>query len=208
MIEDNIKNLRKAASISNTSSSDKLWCAMAGNEEAIDTVTYETIASNKPSKILYREHVIFKESYMSKKINFILLYGDAEEIRDLCNICQDKGGAFIQIAPHYVKGEENLLLFVGPETSMMRFIANLEKSMMEYKFIMEDKTTGFIETDINLTIDLPELLGRLINPLFQMSDVVLSTLLISAEPRNINMIENIAKENRVFIINFNDVLEE
>ena len=44
-----------------------------------------------------------------------MLYGETNKIRDLSSISKENGGAYLKIAPYYVKEESNLMLIVGPE---------------------------------------------------------------------------------------------
>ena len=110
MIESKIKVLRKAAQVSTTQSSDNIWCVVAGNEEMVNNVAYSAISSKDRVKILFREHVDLKESFVRKKFDFIMVYGDTDKIRELSLICKENGGAYLKIAPYYVKNEPNLLL--------------------------------------------------------------------------------------------------
>ena len=41
-----------------------------------------------------------------------------------------------------------------------------------------------------------------------MTDVALSTILISTEEKNIEKIKEVAKSNKVFVVEFNEILEE
>ena len=72
MIESKIKALRQAAQVSSTSSG-KIWCVAAGNEDTINSVAYEAIASKDKVKILFREHVSVKEAFVRKKFDLMML---------------------------------------------------------------------------------------------------------------------------------------
>ncbi|MDR3063197.1 MAG: hypothetical protein LBU40_03545, partial [Methanobrevibacter sp.] len=80
MIDDRIKLLRKAAQVSTEESSDKLWCVVAGNEELMNEIVYSVISSKKRVEILFREHIIIKESFGRKKFDFLMLWGDTDKI--------------------------------------------------------------------------------------------------------------------------------
>jgi hypothetical protein len=123
-------------------------------------------------------------------------------------MCKDNGGAYLKIAPYYVLNEPNLMLTVGPENSIKKFMGDCEKSRLKLKYLIEDKTTGFIETDVYITNMLPEFVRNTINPLFKMADVALSTVLISADEELIPKIKEIAKVNKIFVIEFNKILKE
>ncbi|GAB4314727.1 MAG: hypothetical protein Kow0019_14610 [Methanobacteriaceae archaeon] len=208
MIESKIKVLRKAAQVSTMHDSDKIWCVIAGNEDMVNNVAYEAISEKERVQILFREHITMKESFVTKKFDFIILYGDLNKIRDLSLICKDNGGAYLKIAPFYVLNEPNLILSVGPDTAIKQFVGDLEKNGIDYTFILEDKTTGFIETDVYMTNRLPKFVRNVIDPLFKMTDVVLSTLLISTGEDYIDKVKEIAKSNQIFVLEFKKILEE
>ncbi len=208
MIENKIKMLRKAAKVSTVQDSEEIWCVIAGNEEMVNNVTYAAIMDKERVKVLCREHVRTKESFVTKKFDFIMLYGDINKIRDLSLVCKENGGAYLKIAPYYVKNEPNLLLTVGPENGIKKFVGDCEKSMVKLSFLIEDQTTGFIETDVYITNKMPAIVRNTIDPLFKMADVALSTVLISAEEEYIPKIKEIARKNRIFAIEFNKILKE
>ena len=209
MIEDKIQVLRQAAKVSNEQSSDKIWCVAAGNEELVNDIAYAAIASKDKVKILFREHITLEESYVHKKFDFIMLFGDADKIRELSYVCKENGGASIQIAPFYVGNEPDLMLLVAPDDAIKKFVGAAERKSSHFSILLEDQTTGFIEADLQLSINLPEFLQDLIAPLFNMSDVVLSTALISIEnEKNVEKIKKLAKNNNVFIIDFKDIVDK
>ncbi|HMK54316.1 MAG TPA: hypothetical protein VK444_05985 [Methanobacteriaceae archaeon] len=208
MIENKIKILRKAAKVSTVQDSDQIWCVIAGNEEMVNNVAYAAIMDKERVKVLCREHVATKESFVTKKFDFIMLYGDINKIRDLSLICKENGGAYLKIAPYYVKNEANLLLMVGPENSIKKFVGDCEKSMLKLSFLLDDQTTGFIETDVYITNKLPAIVRNTIDPLFKMADVALSTVLISTDEQYISKIKETARKNRIFVIEFNKILKE
>jgi hypothetical protein len=195
MIEDKIQ------------SSNRLWCVAAGNEELVNDIAYAAIASKDRVKILFREHITLEESYVHKKFDFIMLYGDADKIRELNYICKDNGGAYIQIAPFYVGNEPNLTLLVAPDDAIKQFVGDVERGDSKFSILLEDQTTGFIEADLQLSINLPSFLQNMLAPLFNMSDVVLSTILISIENKeDVGKIRKIAANNNVFLIDFKNVI--
>ncbi|NYB51038.1 MAG: hypothetical protein HVN35_00490 [Methanobacteriaceae archaeon] len=208
MIENKIKILRKAAEVSTVLDSDYIWCVIAGNEDMVNNVAYSAIVDKDRVRILCREHVTTRESFVTKKFDFIMLHGETSKIRELSMICKENGGAYLKIAPYYVKDEANLLLIVGPENSIKKFIGDSEKSRVKLSFLIEDQTTGFIETDVYITNMLPRFIRNTIDPLFKMADVALSTVLLSADDENIPKIKEIAKSNKIFLIEFNKILKE
>ncbi|MDR2967686.1 MAG: hypothetical protein LBU74_07035 [Methanobacteriaceae archaeon] len=209
MIEDKIQVLRKAAKVSTEQSSYNLWCVIAGNEELVNNIAYAAIASKDRVKILFREHVLLKESFVYKKFDFIMIYGDSSKIRELSYICKDDGGAYIQIAPYYVSDEPNLMLLVAPEDAIKKFVGDVERLESQFSILLEDQTTGFIETDLKVNMWLPSLISNIIAPLFNMSDVILSTVLVSMEKeKDVKNIKKIAKSNKIFVIDFKDIIME
>lgn len=208
MIENKIKTLRQAAKVSTVQDSDKIWCVIAGNEEMVNNVAYEAILNKDRVKILFREHITSRESFVTKKFDFIMLYGETSKIRDLSLISKESGGAYLKIAPYYVEDESNLMLVVGPEDSIKKFLGDVEKSTVKASFLLEDKTTGFIESDVYITRWMPKFVRNVVDPLFKMADVALSTVLISTDEEYIEKIKQIAKTNKIFAIRFKDILKE
>jgi hypothetical protein len=208
MLENKIKTLRKAAKVSTMQDADEMWCVIAGSEEMINNVAYEAILNKDRVKILCREHVTTKESFVTQKFDFLMLYGNVNKIRDLTMISKEEGGAYLKIAPYYMENESNLLLLVGTDNHIKKFMGDGEKARLNFKFLLEDKTTGFIETDVYLTNKMPTLLRKTIDPLFKMADVALSTVLISAEENHKKGIKDLARQNKLFAIEFDKILKE
>jgi hypothetical protein len=208
MIENKIKILRKAAEVSTVQDSDYIWCVIAGNEDMVNNVAYSAIMDKERVKVLCREHVTTRESVVTKKFDFIMLYGETSKIRELSMICKENGGAYLKIAPYYVKDEGNLLLTVGPDNSIKKFVGDCEKSHVKLSFLLEDQTTGFIETEVYITNNLPGFNRKTIDPLFKMADVALSTVLLSAEDEHVPKIKELARSNKIFLIEFNKILKE
>lgn len=208
MIENKIKTLRKAAKVSTMQDSDKIWCVIAGNEEMVNNIAYEAILDKERVEILFREHITSRESFVTKKYDFIMLHGETDKIRDLSLISKENGGAYLKIAPYYIGEEPNLTLAVGPEDHIKKFLGDIEKSTAKASFLLEDKTTGFIESDVYITRWLPKFARDIADPLFKMADVALSTVLISTEEEYIEEIKRIAKSNKIFLIRFKEILKE
>ena len=92
---------------------------------------------------------------------------------------------------------------------MKKFAGEAEKNDVGFSFILEDKTSGFIETDVYLTEKLPSVIRNIIDPLFKVTDVVLVTLLISVHEReDVERIAEIASRNNIFAVDFKDIFEE
>lgn len=208
MIEDKIQLLRQAARVSSKENTDKLWCVIAGNDKLVNDIAYASIAAKDKVKILFREHVTMEETHIQKKFDFIMLNGDYLKINELSHICKENGGAYIQITPNYVGNEPNLMLLVGPDDTIKKFVGDTERQHTEIAILLEDQTTGFIETDLQISIKLPEFLKAILTPLFNLSDVVLSTILISVEnEEDVEKVQKIATYNKLFVIDFKDIIK-
>ena len=70
-------------------------------------------------------------------------------------MCKNNGGAYLKIVPYYVLNEPNLILTVGYENTIKKFMGDCEKSRIKLNYLIEDKTTGFIDTDVYITNILP-----------------------------------------------------
>jgi hypothetical protein len=206
MIENNIQVLRQAAKVSQDNPAEKLWCVIAGNDKLVDDIAYRAIASKHNVKILFREHVILKEDRVSKKFDFIMLSGFSRNIADLKDICKENGGAFIQITPQYTIEEPNLMVFVGPDHIIKDSVNTIEKNKIPFAILLEDQTTGFIEAELNLGIKLPEFIKSTLKPFYNVSDAVLSTILVSVDKKeDVEKVQSIATLNKIFVIDFKDI---
>lgn len=201
-----IQGLRKAASVSTTQNSDKLWCVISGNEQTVNNIAYSAISTKDKVQILFREHIDLKDGFLSKQFDFIMVYGETQKIRELNKLCKDNGGAYINIAPYYVQNKTDLFLIVGPDDSIKKFINESKLAKIDFNFVLDDSTTGFIETDISVTHKLPNVIREILDPLFKLTDVVLRIVLFSSDKKEIDKLKRIAKENKIFIIEFNEIL--
>lgn len=207
MIEDNIQALRRIARISSGSDEEieKTWCVIAGNVDFIDEVAYKAIASKYAVKILFREHIILKENKISKKFDFIMLYGLIHKIDEFGKFCKERGGAFIKISPLHLKEESNLMVFVAPDDAIKQTVTEIEKLRSPFAILLESQTTGYIDVELNSNIKLPNFIKKALKPIYSASDVVLSTILISVEnDEDIFKLQSIATSNKVFVIDFKD----
>ena len=212
MIEDSIQALRRAARITNDEeseekvASEKLWCVMAGNDKLIDDIAYDAISSRDRVKILFREHVTLEDERVNKKFDFIMLYGNSYIIEKLSADCKEGGGAYVKITPDYVTQKPNLMVMVGPEDTVRQSVAKIERARVQFGILLDDQTTGFIETDINSKVKLPKFLKEAFNPLFNVSEVVLKTILISVDKdKDVDTVQDIATSNKIFVIDFKDI---
>ena len=211
MIEDNIRVLRQAARISSDEKYkvEKTWCIIAGNVDLVDAMAYKAIASNHNVKILFREHVILKDGKLDKKFDFIMLYGNSIILSDFKNAAQKSGGAFIHVTRDYLAKEPNVMVFIAPDDIIRNAVSTIEKSKIPFAILKESQTTGFIDVDINNDVKLPNFIKSVLKPFYNASEVVLSTILISVEKdEDIEKVQSIATSNRIFVIDFKDIVTE
>ena len=211
MIEDNIRMLRQAARVSSNEDYEiqKDWCIIAGNVDLVDDMAYKAIASNHKVKILFREHVILNEGKFDKKFDFIMLYGNAFKLNEFKNETNQRGGAYIQVSRKYLTKEPNLMVLVAPDNVIRDIVSAIEKSKISFAILQESQTTGFIDIDLNNEVKLPNFVKSFLKPFYNANEVVLSTILISVEKEgHVNKVQSIATSNRVFVIDFRDIVTE
>lgn len=207
MIEDNIQALRRMARISSDSDSAeaKTWCIVAGNVDLVDDIAYKAIASNRSVKILFREHVIVNEDKLSKKFDFIMLYGSSFKIEEIKKFCDENGGAFIRISHAHLNKEPNLMVFIAPDNVIKGTVALIEKSNIPIDILSESQTTAFIDVDVSSNVKLPKFIKKALKPIYVAGDVVLSAVLVSIENvEDIFKVQSIATSNKIFVIDFKD----
>ena len=210
MIEDNIRILRQAARITSDEEKidDNIWCIVAGNVDLIDNIAYKAIASKNSVKILFREHVVLKEGKLSKKFDFIMLYGNSRRIEEFGKVSISKGGAFIKVS-HLYLDEGKLMAFVAPDDTIRDSVSIIEKSRIPFAILQESQTTGFIDVDINDDVKLPGFIKSALKPFYNANEVVLSTILISVEnDEDVEKVQSIATSNKIFVIDFKDIITE
>jgi hypothetical protein len=75
--------------------------------------------------------------------------------------------------------------------------------------LQESQTTGFIDVDFNKEVKLPNFIKTALKPFYNANEVVLSSILISVEKEAaVNKVQSIATSNRIFVIDFRDVVTE
>ena len=211
MIEDNIRILRQAARITsdNESIDDSIWCVIAGNVDLIDDIAYRAIASKNSVKILFREHVVLNEGKISKKFDFIMLYGNSRRIEEFGKITFSKGGAFIKVSHLYLKEGSKSMVFVAPDDTIRESVSIIEKSRIPFAILQESQTTGFIDVEMNDSVRLPNFIKSALKPFYNANEVVLSTILISVEnDKDVERVQSIATSNKIFVIDFKDIITE
>ena len=211
MIEDNIRVLRQAAKVSSSSNYkiEKTWCVIAGNADLVDDMAYKAIASNHSVKILFREHVILNEGKIDKKFDFIMLYGNSIIIDEFKSLADQAGGAYVRISRKYLSEEPNLMVLVAPDDAIRDSVSVIEKSKIPFAILQESQTTGFIDVDFNKDVKLPNFIKSALKPFYNANEVVLSTIIISVDKNeDIEKVQSIATSNRIFVIDFKDIVTE
>lgn len=211
MIEDNIRVLRQAARI--TSNNDyeieKSWCLIAGNTDLVDKIVYKAIASNHKVKILFREHVMLNEGKLDKKFDFIMIYGNSIYIDEFKKIANQYGGAYIRILRKHLTEEPNLMVFVAPDDVIKKTVSVIERSKVSFAILQDSQTTAFIDVDLSNDVKLPNFVKSALKPFYNANEVVLSTILISVDKEEeIKKVQSIATSNRIFVIDFKDIVTE
>ena len=211
MIEDNIRMLRQAAmaTSSETYEIDKSWGIVAGNVDLVDDMAYKAIASNHQVKILFREHVILTDGKIDKKFDFLMLHGNALSLNEFNSETKQNGGAYVQINEAHLSKEPNIMVLVAPDDVIRDIVSSIEKSKISFAILQESQTTGFIDIDLNNEVKLPNFIKSVLKPFYNANEVVLSTILISVEKESaVNKVQSIATSNRVFVIDFRDIVTE
>jgi hypothetical protein len=211
MIEDNIRILRQAARISSGGDYkvEKSWCVIAGNVDLVDNMAYKAIASNYNVKILFREHVILNEGKIDKKFDFIMLYGNTLSLNEFKNETKKRGGAYIQVSRKDIADDPNMMVLVAPDDVIRDVVSAIEKSKISFAILQESQTTGFIDVDFNKEVKLPNFIKTALKPFYNANEVVLSSILISVEKEAaVSKVQSIATSNRIFVIDFRDVVTE
>lgn len=211
MIEDNIRVLRQAARISSDGSHkiEKDWCVIAGKADLVDEIAYKAIASHHSVKILFREHVILNDGNLDKKFDFIMLYGNAILINEYKNFTQQRGGAYVRVSHRHLSDEPNLMVFVAPDDIIKDTVSVIEKSKIHFAILQDSQTTNFIDIDISNDVKLPNFIKSALKPFYNANEVVLSAILLSVDNNeDVGKIQSIATSNRIFVIDFKDIVTE
>ena len=162
MIEDRIKILRRAATVSSRENKEHVWCIIAGNEKLVDDIAYNAITAKDRVQILFRESIKITEKYTAKRYDCIMLKGETLKISELRNRCEEQGG-----------------------------------------------TSSFIKTEFNTKVKLPSFLKSTVTPLLDMSDVVLSIILVSViDEDDIEKVKVISQSNSLFGIDLKMTIQD
>ena len=184
MIEDRIQILRRAAKVSSRENNEHVWCVITGNEKLVDDIAYNAITAKDRVQILFRESIKILDKYTSKRFDCIMLKGETLKISELRNRCNEKGGASVEITNVHITEMPNLLAIVGPEESMKSFNGETNRQNAKINILAEDHTSSFIKAELNTRFKLPSFLRNTVTPILDMSDVVLSAILVSVIDEN------------------------
>ncbi len=209
MIEDRIQILRRAAKVSSRENNAQVWCVIAGNEKLVDDIAYNAITASDRVQILFRESIKIIDKYTAKRFDCIMLKGEELKISELRNRCSEKGGASIEITDVHIKTIPNLLVIVGPEESMKSFNGEATRQKTEINILAEDHTSSFIKAELNTRLKLPSFLRSTMTPILDMSDVVLSAILVSVvDEENIEAVKLISQNNSLFGIDLKKTIQD
>ena len=197
MIEDRIQILRRAARISSRENNEKVWCVIAGNDRLLDDIAYNAITAKDRAKILFRETITLEEKRTLKKYDCIMIKGEELKIRELTNYSNERGGASVQFTTELLKEKPNLLILIGLEEQVIHFTGDCNRAK-----------TGFIKTEIKSGFRIPSFLKTTFTPILDVSDVVLTTLLISVEnDDDVTKVKKISKDNTLFGIDLKNTIK-
>ena len=209
MIEDRIQILRRAAKVSSRENNEHVWCVIAGNEKLVDDIAYNAITAKDRVQILFRESIKILDKYTSKRFDCIMLKGETLKISELRNRCNEKGGASIEITNVHIKDVPNLLVIVGPEESMKSFNGETNRQNAKINILAEDHTSSFIKAELNTRFKLPSFLRNTVTPILDMSDVVLSAILVSViDETEIEHVKEISQNNSLFGIDLKKTIQD
>lgn len=209
MIEDRIQILRRAAKVSSRENNEHVWCVITGNEKLVDDIAYQAITAKDRVQILFRESIKILDKYTSKRFDCIMLKGETLKISELRNRCNEKGGASVEITNVHIKEMPNLLVIVGPEESMKSFNGETNRQNAKINILAEDHTSSFIKAELNTRFKLPSFLRNTVTPILDMSDVVLSAILVSVIDENdIEHVKEISQNNSLFGIDLKKTIQD
>ena len=172
-------------------------------------MAYRAIASNHKVKILFREHVILSDGKLDKKFDFIMLYGNLLSLNEFNDNAKKSGGSYIQVSRDKLSREPNLMVLVAPDNIIRNVVSTVEKSKVSFAILQESQTTGFIDIDLSNEVKLPNFIKSVLKPFYNANEVVLSAVLISVEHgSDVNKVQSIATSNKVFVIDFKDIVTE
>ena len=109
----------------------------------------------------------------------------------------------------YLFEEPNLMVLVAPDDVIRSVVSVIEKSKYLLRFFRNLKLLDFIDVDLSNDVKLPNFIKSALKPFYKANEIVLSTILISVEKdEDINKVQSIATSNRIFVIDFKDIVTE
>ena len=101
------------------------------------------------------------------------------------------------------------MVFIAPDDVIRNTVSVIEKSKIHFAILQESQTTGFIDMDLSNDVKLPGFIKSVLKPFYNANEVVLSTILISVEEDgDVEKVQSIATSNRIFVIDFRDIVTE
>ena len=208
-LERIIQILRRAAKVSSRENNEHVWCVIAGNEKLVDDIAYSAITAKDRVQILFRESIKILDKYTSKRFDCLMLKGETLKISELRNRCNEKGGASVEITNVHINEMPNLLVIVGPEESMKSFNGETNRQNTKINILAEDHTSSFIKAELNTRFKLPSFLRSTVTPILDMSDVVLSAILVSVvDEDDIEHVKEISQSNSLFGIDLKKTIQD
>ena len=98
---------------------------------------------------------------------------------------------------------------IGDEEAMKSFHGETERQDAKINILAEDHTSSFIKAELNTKIKLPSFLRNTVTPLFDMSDIVLSAILVSViEEENIEKVKAISQSHGLFGLDLKKTIQD
>ena len=137
-----------------------------------------------------------------------MIKGEELKIRELTNYSNERGGASVQFTAELLKEKPNLLVLIGLEEQVIQFTGDCNRAKINIDYILEDHTTGFIKTEIKSGFRIPSFLKTTFTPILDVSDVVLTTLLISVEKdEDVAKVKKLSKNSTLFGIDLKNTIK-
>ena len=101
------------------------------------------------------------------------------------------------------------MVFVAPDDVIKKTVSVIERSKVSFAILQDSQTTAFIDVDLSNDVKLPNFVKSALKPFYNANEVVLSTILISVDKEEeIKKVQSIATSNRIFVIDFKDIVTE
>jgi hypothetical protein len=101
------------------------------------------------------------------------------------------------------------MVLVAPDDVLKSTLATLGRARMPFKILQKSQTTSVIDIDISNDVRLPNFIKSALKPFYNASEVVLTALVMSVEKEeHVGKIQSIATSNKIFVIDFKDIVTE